>query len=141
MAEKKQIPIVEGLFTWPSAATQLIGGRCTNCKSVFFPQSYQVHRPDCEQSNIEEVLFSRKGILRSFTTQNYPAPVPFRGPDPFIPYAIGMVEFPEGVQIYGIMTGCIIEDLKMNMEVEVVAEELYEDEQGNSMLTWKFRPV
>ena len=141
MAEKKQIPIVEGVFTWPSGKPQLIGGRCKTCGSVFFPESYHVHRPDCKQPEVEQVLFSRRGILRSYTTQNYSPPAPFKGPDPFIPYPIGMVEFPEGVQIYGIMTGCTFEDLKMDMEVEVVVGKLHEDEQGNEMLTWKFRPA
>ena len=141
MAEQKQIPIVEGVFTWPSDKSQLIGGKCKTCDTVFFPKSYQVHHPDCKQSDIEEILFSRKGTLRSYTNQNHLPPAPFKSPTPFTPYAIGMVEFPEGVQIYGIMTDCVIEDLKTGMEVEVVVEKLYEDEQKNEMLTWKFRPV
>ena len=137
----KQIPIMEGLFTCPSDDARLIGGRCKTCDTTFFPKTYQVHRPDCKKAEVEEVLFSKKGILRSYTTQNYPAPAPFQGPDPFVPYCIGMVEFPEGVQIYGIMTACKFEDLKTGMEVETVAEKLYNDEEGHEMLTWKFRPV
>ena len=139
--DKKQVPLEEGLFTWPSAEPQLIGGRCKTCGSVFFPKFYVVHHPDCEKPDVEEELFSRRGVLRSYTTQNYPAPPPFKGPDPFVPYSIGMVEFPEGVQIYGMMTGCKFEDLKANMEVEFVIEKLYDDEQGNEMMAWKFRPI
>ena len=138
---KNQIPLLEGLFTWPSDDARLIGGRCKECGTTFFPKSYQVHSPDCKEAQVEEILFAKTGILRTYTTQNYQPPPPFQGPDPFVPYSIGMVEFPEGVQIYGIMTGCEFDDLKSGMEVELVIEKLCEDELGNDMMTWKFRPV
>lgn len=137
----KQIPIIEGLFTWPTDDPRLIGGRCSTCGTAFFPKSYQVHNPDCKEAQVEEILFGKTGILKSYTTQNYLPPKPFKGPEPFVPYSIGMVEFPEGVQIYGIMTGCEFDDLKTGMEVELVIEKLHEDELGNDMMTWKFRLI
>ena len=36
MAEKKQIPVVDGLFTWPSEDPKLIGGMCKLCGRYFF---------------------------------------------------------------------------------------------------------
>ena len=139
--EKNQIPLVEGLFTWPSDEPKLIVGRCKACKSVFFPKDYKVHSPDCKGADLEEVLLSSQGTLTSFTNQLFKPPLPYKGPDPFVPYCIGMVEFPEDIQIYGMMTGCKLEDLKIGMKVETVFEKQCEDEQGNEMLTWKFKPV
>ena len=137
----KQIPIADGLFTWPAEEPRLIGGECKNCGKYFFPKAYPLHKPGCRKQEVEEVLLSRQGKLRSFTWQYYQPPPPYKGPDPFVPYGIGMVELAEAISVVGIMTGCRIEDLKIGMEVMLVVEKLYCDEQGNEYLTWKFRPV
>ena len=136
-----QIPIVEGLFTWPSDEPHLIGGRCKTCGTYFFPRNYVTHRPDCNNEELEEVLLNKKGKLRSYTWEHYPPPPPFKGPDPFVPFGIGLVELPEGINVVGIMSGCEFEDMKIGMDVELVVEKQYTDEQGNEFLTWKFRPI
>mgnify|MGYP001489613055 CR=1 FL=1 len=77
MAEKKQYPAEEGLFTWPSETPRLIGGRCKACDTYYFPNSSVRHRPDCkDRSATEDVLFGRKGKLDSYTVQYYPSPPP-----------------------------------------------------------------
>jgi len=140
LTEIKQIPIAEGFFTWPSAEPRLIGGRCKNCGRYFFPKAYPLHKVNCQKQEIEEVLLSKWGKLQSYTWQYYQPPPPFKAPEPFVPYGISMVELPEGLNVVGIMTDCTIEDLKIGMEVEIVVESLYCDEQGNEYLTWKFKP-
>jgi hypothetical protein len=40
-----------------------------------------------------------------------------------------------------IATNVDLESLKIGMEMEVVRETLYEDDQGREVLTWKFKPV
>lgn len=140
-AAKQQIPVIEGLFTWPSSNPQLMGGKCKSCGTYFFPRFYVVHKPGCKQGELEDVLLSRTGKLRSYTIQYYPPPPPFQAPDPFVPYGIGLVELPEGVNVLGMLTGCPVEDLKTHIDVELVVEKLYEDEAGNERLTWKFRPI
>ncbi|MFC1914606.1 Zn-ribbon domain-containing OB-fold protein [Chloroflexota bacterium] len=137
----KQIPITEGLFTWPSEKPQLIGGTCKSCGSYFFPKRSISHKPSCPNEEIEEVLLSLEGKLISYTWQYYQPPPPYKGPEPFVPFGLGLVELAEGVRVNGIMTGCQLEDLKLNMDVKLVVEKLYDDEQGNEYLTWKFRPV
>ena len=139
--EVKQIPIAEGFFTWPSDEPHLIGGRCKTCGRYFFPKAYPLHKLGCRNQEVEEVLLSRRGKLQSYTWQYYPPPPPYKGPDPFVPYGIGMVKLAEGISVVGIITGCSSEDLKIGMEVELVVEKLYSDEQSNQYLTWKFRPV
>ena len=138
---KKKIPVTEGLFTWPDGEPHLIGGRCKSCGSYFFPRNYIVHKPGCRQWEVEEALLSTRGKLRSYTWHYYQPPAPFRSPDPFVPYGIGLVELPEGIRVFGIMTGCELKNLRTGMDVELVVEKLYNDEEGNERLTWKFRPV
>ena len=141
MGEKKQYPIQEGLFTWPTDEPHLIGGRCKSCGTYFFPKFSIKHKLDCKERQTEEVLLSRRGKLDSYTVQHYPPPPPFISPDPFVPYAIGWVALPEGIAIAGILTGARLEDLKMHMDVELVVEKVWQDEEGNEALTWKWRPV
>ena len=137
----KQIPITEGFFTWPADEPRLIGGRCKSCGRYFFPKAYPLHKIGCHKQEIEEVLLNKRGKLRSHTWQYYEPPPPYKGPSPFVPYGIAMVELPEGLNVVGIMTGCSRENLKMGMDVELVVEALYRDKRGNEYLTWKFRPA
>jgi uncharacterized OB-fold protein len=62
-------------------------------------------------------------------------------PQPFVPFPIAEVQFPEGIAIIGQMTGCKYENLKIGMEVEMVVDKLFQDEQGNEVVGWKFRPI
>ena len=140
MVSKKQIPVQEGLFTWPSDQPALIGSRCKSCNDYFFPKVKACQNPDCPEKEVEEVLFSQKGRLWSYCVQYYPPPPPYRGPVPFI---IGLLELPkEGLKVMGQLTnGCREEDVKIGMELELVVEKLFEDEGGNEVVTWKFKPV
>jgi len=139
-AEKKQIPAVEGLFTWPADEARLIGGKCEGCGTYFFPKFATFHKPGCEQGPVEEVLLSRRGKLVSYTVLCYPSPPPFVNPDPFVPYAVGLVALPEGIQVPGMLTGIETDDIKTSIDVELVIEKLYEDAETEYM-TWKFRPL
>jgi uncharacterized OB-fold protein len=142
MTEKKQYPAEEGLFTWPSDQPQLIGGRCKACNTYYFPKTFIRHKPDCkDRSAIEDVLLSRKGKLYSYTVQYVPSPPPSPNPDPFVPAPIGWVALPEGIAIPGKMTGCKLEDIKMNMDVELVVEKGSQDREGNDVLIWMWRKI
>ena len=142
MAEKKQYPAEEGLFTWPSKSPQLIGGRCKSCDTYYFPNSSVRHRADCrDRSATEDVLLGRKGKVDSYTVQYYPSPPPSPNLEPFAPNAIGWVSLPEGIAIPGILTGCGLEEIKMHMDVELVVEKGSQDKEGNDVLIWKWRKI
>ena len=138
--EKKQIAAVEGLFSWPSDDPRLIASRCRSCGSVRFPARSTCHNPYCNKDDVEEILLNKRGKLYSYTIHHYCPPPPFHPPDPFVPYGIGLVELPEGIRIMGMLTQCDLE-LKINMDVELVAEKLYDDDKGNEIMGWKWRPL
>ena len=140
--EKKQIPAVEGVFTWPSEEPRFVGSKCKTCGTVSFPRSSVCRNPMCKnKAEVEETLLSRRGKLLSYTLVCYQPPPPFIAPQPFVPFPIGEAQFPEGVAIIGQMTGCKYEDLKIGMEIETVVEKLFVDDQGNEVMGWKFRPI
>lgn len=136
---KKQKPVKEGLFTWPSADPRLLGSRCTACGEVFFPR-----KPicgNCQSEQMEDIKFGKRGKLYSFSTVRYQPPLPWRGPEPFRPYQVALIELPEGIRFLSMLTDCNPEILKLDMPVELVIEKQYEDEEGNEVMTYKFKPV
>ena len=139
--EKTFVPAVEGFLTWQSGKPYLIGGRCKSCKTYYFPRLAGCSNPNCKGGEVEEVLLSRRGTLWTYTIQHYAPPLPFRAPDPFVPYGIGLVELPEGIRVVGMLTDCDTDNLKIGMPMEMTAEKIYEDEHGNDVVTWKFRPA
>ena len=140
MAER--YPAIDGLFTWPSEEPRLIGVRCDDCGTLSFPKSAELHRPNCPGETVSEMLFSRRGTLVSWTVQRYAPPPPYvSDPATFQPFAIGTVALPEGIQIPGQLTGIDIDDDEDGIEVELVVDTLYEDDEGCQVLTWKFAPV
>ena len=142
MSEKKMIPVKEGLFTLPSEHEKghLIGTKCLSCGEVFFGRVPVCRR--CQGDELAETLLSDRGKLYSYTVLRYKPPAPWKGPsDPYKPFAAGFVEMPEGVRILSILTDCDVDTVKTQSEMEVVVGKYYEDEDGNDVYTYMFRPV
>jgi uncharacterized protein len=140
---KPQVPAIEGWFTTDAAQPHLLGSRCTQCKSYFFPKETLFCRnPGCTGSEFEEVPLSRTGRLWSFTTNHYAPPAPYMSPDPFVPYTVAAVELDEEkmVVLGQLAAGVDPKSLKVGMNVELVLDTLYEDETA-AHLVWKWKPV
>lgn len=137
----KQIPIKEGLFTWPSSAPQLIGGKCAACGAVHFP--LQKNCQACAGREVEALPLSRKGTLWTWTIQNFVPPVPpYTGPvENFRPFGVGYIELPDGVIVEGRLTENDATKLKIGMAMELVLETFRVDEQGNDVVSYAFAPA
>jgi len=139
---KKRTPSVEGWFT-TDAAPNLIGTRCTSCGAVFFPkESFACRNPACTGTELREVPLSRRGKLWSFTNNCYPPPAPYVAAEPFEPYAVAAVELEaEKMIVLGqVVSGVTVDDLSAGMEMELVVDTLFEDDD-NEYLVWKWRPA
>ena len=141
MTIANRYPDVEGLFTWPSEEPQLIGAKCQDCDTVFFPSFAAYHRPGCSGGPVGEHLLARRGTLISYTVQHYPPPPPYPAAEPFEPFVLGTVALPDGLQVPGQILGVAPDNVRVGLEVEVVVDPLYMDEQGNEVITWKFQVV
>ena len=140
---KTRAPAVEGWFTMDASAPALLGTRCTECGTYFFPRETRFCRnPACDGTELEEVPLSRRGKVWSFTDNRYQPPPPYMSPDPFEPYAIAAVELAEErmVVLGQLAGGASIDDLRVGQEVELVLETLYEDDE-NAYVVWKWQPV
>ena len=134
------IPVAQGLFQGEGPAARLIGTRCASCGSHYFPKSLSCRNPACRDKQIGAVLLSPRGTLYSYTVQSYRPPPLFRM-EPWAPYALGLVELPEGLRVMGMLSGCALTDIHIGMAVELTVEPLYRNEQGQDVMTYKFKPA
>jgi uncharacterized protein len=137
-----QVPVAEGVFTFPSDAPQLIGSRCEACGIVTFPA--QDSCPRCASTTMAEQLLARRGQLWAWTTQDFPPPAPpYTGPTGkhFVPFGVGYVELPGEVKVETRLTESDPDVLTIGMEMELTLVPFRTDADGNEVVTFAFRPV
>ena len=142
MAITQQVPIDEGLFTWPSDEPRLVGSRCRACGVVTFPRRSGC--PKCNREEMTETLLARRGTLWTWTTQGFLPKAPYAGPETeesFEPYTIGYVELPGEVRVETRLTENDPDRLEIGMEMELVGVPFRRDEDGNEIVTFAFAPA
>ena len=113
----------------------LLGGRNRATGKVVFPMPSDTERFD-------PVELPRRGKLWSWTVQRFrPKTPPYTGPEAFEPFAVGYVELPDAVIVESILVDVPFETLRIGMEMELVPLPWGQDSQGNTVLTYAFRPV
>ncbi|MFC1535235.1 Zn-ribbon domain-containing OB-fold protein [Thermodesulfobacteriota bacterium] len=136
---KKQIPVVEGLFYQPSSPDEkpyLIGSKCTQCGNIAFPKI-----PVCSRcgikNTIEEAHIGQNGKIDSFTIVWSTLPGFQR------PSVQSLIRLDEGLTIWSLMTGCEPSEnaLEIGMDVELVIGKVKEDQEGNEIVSYQYRPI
>jgi uncharacterized OB-fold protein len=138
-SSKNQKPIFTGLFERFDEGVRLIGSRCLVCDEVNFPAT--AFCPQCCRDTAEKIALSQRGLLYSFTIQRFRPPPPYKGPENFDPYAVGMIELPEGLRVTSLLEGCDPSEFRVGMEMELVIAKLFEDDKGCEVLGYKFKPI
>lgn len=139
---RTRVPAVEGMFTMDDEP-RLIGGKMASRDTYVFPKDLGGADPDAPGDEIEEVLLSKRGRIWSYTNSAYPPPPPFVvTTEPFEPVVVAAVELEaEKMVVLGqVAPGWSVEDLSVGMEVELVLDVLYADDEHDYMV-WKWRPV
>jgi len=137
--QKRQKLVGEGLFKMPVSSAEkphLIGSRCLDCGEVVFPRKTLC--PNCCSGRVEESLIGPRGKLYSFTVIYQLGPLGYKGP---VPYGVAKVEMPEGLRITGYATENDPAKLHIDMDMEMVIEKLFDDEDGTEVIGFKFKPV
>lgn len=138
--EKKQIPKPLPQITpitqafWDGAREgRLVMPRCRECRSwVWCP------RPvcgECGSDNLEWTELSGRGKVFAFTVIREVVGRALRGFAPDIPYVTAWIDLEEGPRFCSNIIGCPIEDVRIDMDVEVIFEDA-----GESVTLPKFRP-
>ena len=140
-----QVPVAEGLFTWPGDAPQLIGSKCADCGIVTFP--VQDSCPRCASISMEEHLLARRGTLWAWTTQSFPPPVPpYVGPvgKDFVKFGVGFVDLGEvKVEARLTTTDADVHNAAVTnrAELEMVVLPIGTDDDGNEIVSFAFTPA
>lgn len=138
MVETKEVgegrPTISRIIVTPGSkeGSELLGGRCFRCAKVFFPKEEIC--PDCSDTGVVEIVtLSRKGKLASYTVVR-------EGLESNkAPYAIGYIDTPEQLRVIAPLTQCNLDELRIDMEMEVVIEK-ETGEDGVPVYVYKYRP-
>ncbi len=139
----KRVPIREDLFTTPLddlKQVRLKGSRCRDCGEVFMGKA--ITCAHCSGENMEEIVLSNRGTLWTYTLIQYQPPGEYKGPvNPFVPFAEGLVELPDGIRIVAPIKECSLDAVKIGMPLELVIHEFFQDEDGNQVVAFYFKPA
>jgi uncharacterized OB-fold protein len=138
-----QVPVEEGVFTWPAEQPSLIGSRCRQCGNHMFP--VQSGCPRCTAADAEIVELGNRGTLWTWTIQGFPPKAPpYAGdvdPKTFQAFGVGYVELPGEVKVEARLTVADPGQLKIGMEMQMTIVPLATDAEGNEVVTFAFAPV
>jgi uncharacterized OB-fold protein len=138
-----QVPVAEGVFTWPSDDPRLIGGRCAECGTYSFPRSTGCAR--CTSSEMEVVELGNRGTLWTWTVQGFPPKAPpYLGdtdPDTFEAFGVGYVEIDGQLKVEARLTEADPAKLKIGMKMEMTIVALGTNEDGDEVVTYAFAPI
>jgi uncharacterized OB-fold protein len=96
--------------------------------------------PDAE--SYEPVDLPSRGTLWSYTVQRFPPKSPpYRGSEPFEPFALGYVELPGALIVESRLTDVKLDELRLGLPLELTTTTLRTDPDGTAVLTYAFRPA
>jgi uncharacterized OB-fold protein len=91
------------------------------------------------------VKLGTRGTLWAWTIQGFPPKAPpYLGetdPEKFRPYGVGYVELPGQAKIESRLTESDPTKLVEGMEMELTLEPVGQDEDGNDIVTYAFKPI
>ena len=99
-ATPERVPVRDGLLTTPLSdldAVRLVGCRCTACGETSLGRKAAC--PNCGADTVHDVALGDRGSLWTYTVVRHRPPGDYKGPDPFVPYGLGLVELPEGLRV------------------------------------------
>jgi len=134
--EKKTLEAIPGAFEMVNDQPYLVGTKCSKCGAAFFPPRY-ICTYCLTDERVEKALLGNKGTLYSYTI------IRVAGKEFNPPYAFGFVVIePENIRIPAVLTGFDLDqELKSGTRMEMVIDRLRNDDQGNEIVSYKFRPV
>ncbi|WP_139792415.1 Zn-ribbon domain-containing OB-fold protein [Henriciella litoralis] len=128
--------IADGLVRFDGKGPKLIGGRRVADGKVVFPM------PEGHSAkSFEEIILPDHGTLWSYTIQRFPPKPPYRGREPFEPYAVGYVELPETVIVESRIEIDDFSKLRIGMPMTLTLEKFREEEGEGAIHTYAFRPA
>ena len=132
LAAVNERPVAANLFN-TAPELRLLAGRHRSSGQLVFP-------PPADQESFETVELPSRGILWSYTVQRFPPKSPpYRGEEPFAPFAVGYIELPGALIVESRLVDIPFDRLRVGLPMELTTFALRTDEQGKVMM-FAFRP-
>jgi uncharacterized OB-fold protein len=139
MDPKMRRPIRDGLLCGPLgdlSAVHLAGARCATCAEVSLGSSAVC--PNCGSDAVEAIALGDHGVLWTYTIVRHKPPGDYRGPDPFEPFGMGLVELPDGVRVLAPLGGGLA-DLSIGLAMRF-RPLVRIDDDGGETVAFDFAP-
>ena len=136
--EIKRVPIREGLLSAPLSPLEdvrLLGSKCKHCGEVGLGAVKNCQ--NCAGEELEVIRLSGKGKLWTYTVIRQKPPGDFKGK---VPMGEGLVELPDGIRVKSPLGGDV-EKLEIDMDLNFAAYPLYENEDGDEVIAFRFDPA
>ena len=133
------VAVVAGLFKMTAEEPALLGSRCRACGIPYFPTAEYCRNSACTGREMDACRLPSAGKLYSFTVQRYQPPPLFRIDD-WSPYAIGVVDLEDGLQVMGMIDGVPLDAIRIGMALRLALAPLFADAESGATLTYKFVP-
>lgn len=117
------------------AAPALLGTRCVDCGTLYYPQVVSCRNPECDGKQVVPARIVGRGSLYSFTIQRYRPPALF-ALEAWHPYALGLVDVEDGLRVMGILDAPQ-DDIRIGMPLRLSTLVL-NDDAGNAVVTHSF---
>ncbi len=142
VSQRKEVSFAPGFLTLPlqpREKVRLVGTKCHDCGAVLLGSRGSCEA--CASTNVAAVPLSREGKIWSHTVMRYAPPWPYPIANPHQPpIPVAWVKLPEGVMFVS-RIDCAPEELQIDLPVELVLEKGWEDEGGNDVIMYRFRPI
>ncbi len=133
-------PIKENLFLGSLQRLDdisLAGTKCISCGETSLGRVTLC--PNCGSDRVNELRLSDHGIVWTFTVARHRPPGNYRGPEPFVPFGIGLVELPEGLRVLSTLD-CEIDSIRVGLPVTFTPF-LRHDKDGDVVVAFTYRPA
>ena len=129
---KEKVPVKNGMIKVVDDQTILLGSKCSECGQAFFPTESLCL--NCGSEILEEITLSKKGTLYSYSVVEMPC-ANFKPP-----YAVGFVDMPEEVRIFGQLDIKKNLPFKVGMKMEIYVDTLWQ-EDDKDIIGYRFSPL
>lgn len=134
-----RVPIEPGFFRIPDnrdALPVLLGSRCPACEEVFYPRRVVCAR--CLHEGCDDLDLSPRGRIWTWTWCHVPM---FGKVDADVAgYGVAQIDLPEGPRVQAILMGDA-DQFAIGDEVEIGLETLRENDDGDEVVIYRYRPV
>lgn len=133
-------PIRDGLLAGDLSRLDdvaLAGTACAACDEVSLGAVAVC--PNCGSDAVENLRLSAQGTVWTYTVARHKPPGDYRGPEPFQPFGIALVELPEGLRVMS-RVDCDIERLRVGLPVAFTPY-LRHDPDGRIVVTFTYTPA